>query len=48
MNQHWQKYAEEFEDLEEREIRKAYKNRPGKKLDHKQEKKLKERKKNET
>ena len=35
MNQHWQKYAEEFEDLEEREIRKAYKNRPGKKLDHK-------------
>ena len=45
MNQHWQKYVEEYEELEERELRKAYKSKP-KKLDHKQEQKLKETKKN--
>jgi hypothetical protein len=47
MNQNWKSYVEEFEDLEEREMRKAYKNRSSKKLDHEQEKKLKEKKKNE-
>ena len=45
MNQQWQKYVEEYEELEEREFSKAYKSKP-KKLDHKQEQKLKETKKN--
>ena len=39
MAQHWEKYIEEFEDLEEREY---------KQLDHTQAKKMKETKKNGT
>jgi len=46
MEQHWSKYVEEFEDLEEKEYVKSFKNKK-KKLNHTQAKKMKETKKND-
>ena len=47
MGQHWTKYVEEFEDLEEKEYVKSFKNKKPK-LNHTQAKKIKETKKNGT
>ena len=47
MAQRWEKYIEEYEDLEEREYKQSFKHKK-KKLDHSQAKKIKETKKNGT